>query len=159
MSEFKAIETQEQLDTIISERIGRAKDSVRKEYEGWISPKDFEGKSKAINKKVSDLTEALNNANEKIKTHEKDIAEKDGKLRAYETTSVKTRIAHEYGLSYEAIDFIKGEDEESIKKSAEALKTLVGARKQSLPMKSTEPEGNGKNAALKSMLQSMNIGG
>ena len=40
MSEFKPIETQEQLDAIISDRIKRAQETTRKEFEGFLSPED-----------------------------------------------------------------------------------------------------------------------
>ena len=62
--------------------------------------------------------------NDQIKTltdekaaFEAKLTEKDGQIAKYEIDSVKTRIAREAGLSYEAISFLQGEDEEAIKKS------------------------------------------
>ena len=41
MGDFQKIETQEQLDAVIGERIKREKETIGKKYEGYISPDDF----------------------------------------------------------------------------------------------------------------------
>lgn len=155
MSEFKPIETQEQLDSVIKDRIGRAQESVRKEFEGWISPKDFETKTQELSGKVSSLTDALNKANEEYKTAKDELAERNSKIKAYETASVKTRIANELGLSYDAINFIQGEEEDSIRKSAESLRILVGANKSVPPLKDNEPKGDSRNEAIRNLARSI----
>ena len=38
MSEFKQIETQEQLDEILKDRLKRERETTRKEFEGFLSP-------------------------------------------------------------------------------------------------------------------------
>ena len=47
MSEFKAIETQEEFDKVIGERLKREQETVRKEYEGFLSPEDVQKKYEA----------------------------------------------------------------------------------------------------------------
>lgn len=149
MSEFKPIETQEQLDTIIGERLERERKTIRKEYEGFLSPDDaakkYEGylSPEDVQKKYEGYLSP------------EEAAKKDSKIKAYETDSVKTRIAHETGLSYEAIGFLKGEDEDSIRKSAEMLKGLVGAGNVA-PLASTEQVlEDKKTAALKNTLKGL----
>ena len=44
MSDFKVIETQEQFDAAIGERLKRERDTVKKEYEGYLSPEAAEKK-------------------------------------------------------------------------------------------------------------------
>lgn len=122
---FTVIETQEQLDAIISERVARAKDSVRKEFEGWISPDALEKKTAELNSQLTGLNDQIKTLTEEKTTLESSIEEKNGKLAQYEIDSVKTKVAREYGLSYDAIEFLQGADEEAIKKSAESLKHLV----------------------------------
>ena len=139
---FEAITTQEQLDAIVQERVGRAKDSVRKEFEGWISPKDLEEKTSGLNKQITDLNKTVDGLNDKIKNHDQEIADRDTKIKAYETSSVKIRVAREKGLPYEAVEFITGEDEESIGKSADALKGLFKGAGAELP--TPNPEGSGR---------------
>ena len=91
------------------------------------------------------------------KAHEGDeqtIADLSAKNKAYETASLKSRVAHEVGLSYEWIGRISGDDEESIRKDAESLKKLVGNGAQPIPTKNTESGENvdSATASLKSVL-------
>lgn len=124
---FQTIETQEQLDQVIGERISRAKENARKEFEGWLSPDEFTSKTSEITARVEELNKQLLAAQEQIADHDKAMADKDAQLKNYEIGSVKTKIANEYGLSYNAIEFLKGEDEDSIRESAEHFKALVKA--------------------------------
>lgn len=149
MSEFKVIETQEQLDAVISERLKRERETIKKEYEGFLSPEDVAKKYEGY----------LSPDDEKTKykgyLSPEEVAKKDAKIKGYETDSVKTRIAHENGLSYDAISFLKGEDEESIKKSAEALKALMGSN-NTAPLASTESNVTGADdAAFKNVLKGL----
>lgn len=155
MSDFQVIETQEQLDAVIGERIKRERETTAKKYEGYLSPDDFKAKTADYEKQIGDLTRSLKDSNDKIASHDKEIAERDSKIKAYETASVKSRIAHETGLSYDAIDFLKGDDEDSIRKSAESLKALVGS-KPAAPL--ANPEGDSdsnKDEALRKTLKSL----
>lgn len=149
MAEFKVIETQEQFDAAIGDRLKREGDKIRKEYEGFLSPdeakKQYEGWLSPEAEK------------EKYKKHlsPEDAAKKDAKLKEYETNSVKMRIAHETGLSYEAVDYLKGEDEEAIRKSAETLKKMFGAGNVAPLASSEEPLENEKKTALKNTLRGL----
>ncbi len=127
MGDFKVIETQEQFDAAVADRIKRAKETAEKKYEGWTSPEDLEKLTADHKAKLDELNGSLNAANDKIANHDKEIADRDSKIKQYETDSVKTRVAHEMGLSYDAVTFLRGDDEDSIRKSAESLKGLVGA--------------------------------
>ncbi len=131
MSDFKVIETQEQLEEVLKDRLKREGEKIRKEFEGYLSPSDAAEKYKGY---LSPDAEK-----EKYKNYlsPEEVAKKDAKIKEYETGSVKTRIAHELGLSYDAVGFLKGEDEETIRKSAESLKSLVGASNVA-PLASTE---------------------
>ncbi len=147
MSDFKVIETQEQLDAIIGRRLEREREITKKEYENFLSPEDvtkkYEGylSPEDVTKKYKDYLSP------------EEVAKKDAQIKAYETDSAKTRIAHESGLSYEAIAFLKGDDEETIRKSAEALKHLVGNTVVA-PLASTESSVEDKKTeALKNTLK------
>lgn len=144
---FKPIETQEELDNIIKERLKRERESTQKRYEGWISPEDHQKALDASNKAFDDFKKAH-------ESDEQTIADLTAKNKAYETASLKSRIAHEVGLSYEWTDRIGGEDEESIRKDAESLKKLVGAGAQPIPTKNTEAgeDVDSGTAALRKVL-------
>lgn len=141
MSEFKTIETQEELDSIIKDRLDRNTKKitaeVTKQFEGYISP-DEQAK---LTKQIETLTAQLT---------EKDtaIADLTAKNTAYETASVKARIAREYGIPAELADRISGTNEDEYKADAENLAKFVAAgRPTAAPMFSAEPSDNGTSAA------------
>lgn len=153
MSEFKAITTQEEFDEIIKDRLERERKTVEKKFEGYMSKDEVEEKYKGY------ITE-----DEAARKYEgyispEEAAKKDAQIRSYETASVKTRIAHETGLDYDAVKFLQGDDEKSIKESAESLKKLMGTGAGAPPMFSQEPSGDGKKnkerEALKKVLADM----
>ena len=151
MADFKPIETQEELDNIIRERLAREREASNKRFEGFISPEDHKRAIAEANKSFDDYKKA----------HEGDaktIEDLNAKVKTYETASLKSRIAHEVGLGYEWIDRIGGDDEESIRKDAESLKTLVGnGATVVLPTKNMEGTGsdNGKDAALRQVVSAI----
>lgn len=151
MADFKVIETQEQLDSIIGERLSRDREAQAKKYEGYISPEDYQ-------KKVTDYEDQIKGLNKTIKDNEKIAKEAEGykaQIKKYETDSVKTRIAHEVGLPYEMAGRLKGETEDDIRKDAESLHKLVNA-KSAPPLKSDDPDNiDSTRAAMKNMLDDL----
>ena len=143
---FKPIETQEELDNIIKERLKRERESTQKKFDGWISPEDHQ-------KALDDANKAFDDFKKAHEGDEQTIADLTAKNKAYETASLKSRIAHEVGLSYEWIGRISGDDEASIRSDAESLKKLVGSGSAPLPTKSTETAvPDASTTALKSVL-------
>lgn len=146
MSEFKVIETQEQLDAVISDRIKRAQETVRKEYEGFLSPED------AAKKYAGYLSPEAEKKKYAGFLSPEEAAKKDAKIKGYETDSVKTRIAHETGLPFELASRLTGDDEDAIRKDAQAMAKLIRAGEGVPPLASSEPTTDTKKAALKNML-------
>lgn len=148
MAEFKTIETQEELDGIIRDRLARNTESVEKRFEGYISPED-------LGKKTENLTGQINTLKSQLAEKETSIADLTAKNKAYETASVKTRIAREYGIPYELAQKLSGESEEDIKKDAEVLSKFV-TKSHTAPLRSTEDgSGDSKTAAYKNLLSGL----
>jgi len=154
MSEFTAITSQEQLDAVIGDRLKRSEEKWAKKFEGYMSPDEVSAKTSELEKQLNDMTLALDGVNKKVASHEKDIAERDSKIRTYEVSAMKHRIAHENGLSFDAVDFIQGEDEDSIKASADKFKSLMG-KSHSTPAFSNEPDVSNKDVSIKKLAQSL----
>ena len=155
MADFQAITTQEELDSIIKDRLKRDREAQIKKYEGWISPEDHQ-------KAIDEANKALNDYKSAHAGDEQTIADLKAKNQEYETASLRSRIAHEVGLSYEWISRISGNDEKSIRADAESLKNLVGSQTTPapLPSRSTEtPPADATTAAYKGMLSGLNLGG
>ena len=79
MAEFKVIETQEQLDSIITARLERDRKSYAKQFEadykekGWKSPEEIEALTKDLNEQIGKLQTAAADK-------EKIIADKDAEI-------------------------------------------------------------------------------
>jgi len=144
--------TQEEVNKLVGQARLEGKEAGRKEFEGWISPDELAKQTNELNEQLTGLNDQLKTLSDEKTNLQTQLTEKDGQIAKYEIDSVKTRIARECGLSYEAIGFLQGEDEEAIKKSAESLKAIVGANK-TLPPYNNEmpPEEDGVTAAFKQM--------
>ena len=137
MAEFTPITTQEQFEAIMKDRLERERTSVAKKYEGYTLSKDAETNAK------------------KYADYDKQIAERDTRLKHYETASVKTRIAYETGLPYEMASRLSGDAEEEIRKDAEALVALIGKNKPVAPLADQESKPSGKNGAISALAKSL----
>ena len=152
MAEFTVIETQEQFDAAIKDRLNRERAKFTEQLAGYDETKS---QLESTTKQVADLTEALTAANEKIAGFDEQIKAKDSEIANYATRAAKTQIAHEMGLSFDAIEFLKGDNEDEIRKSAESLKNLVGV-KQVAPLASSDNANlDPQEAALRGMLQNL----
>lgn len=155
MGEFTPITTQEEFDAAIKDRLARAEEKFSKKYEGYMSSDDVSKLKQDYELTINGLQKAADENAKKYADYDKQIAERDARIKGYETASVKTRIAHEAGLSYDAIDFLQGDDEKSILESAEKLKRLTGANNTQPLANHDNGGGSSKDAAYKSMLQKL----
>lgn len=146
----------EEQQKIFNEQLAEREARWKKKYEGYSSPDDVKAITADKDKQIADLTKALEDSNKKIEGFTNDIADRDNRIKAYESHSVKTRIAHETGLGYDAIDFLKGDDEDTIRTSAEALKSLMGTTK-TVPPVVNEPNvtADNKKEAVRALAKSL----
>lgn len=139
MSEFNIIETQEELDKVIGERLARQKETIEKQYKSQYA--DYE----------------------QLKTssadYDKQVSELNAKIAGYETASMRTRIALQNGIPYDLAGRLVGEDEESVAEDAKRLAELIGRKEPLAPLKDTEPKIEGKDGAYKSLLDNLNLEG
>lgn len=142
MSEFTPINSQEELDKIISERIKRERESLSKKYADYD---DIKRSNDERGKQLENLTKEMKDLSDKNSQSETTINELNSKIKGYDTDSVKTRIALELGLPYGMHSRLTGDDETSIRKDAEALKAMIGSNKPNAPRKDPETSGSAKS--------------
>ena len=142
MSEFKVIETQEQLDSIIVDRVKRAKESEAKKFEGWKSPEDIEGLTKELTDKVKALEDAAAETQKQIEAKDQQIAEGN----KYRTDLEKTRIALRAGLDIKYADRLRGENTEEWEADAKELAKDFAAASKAVPPGSYEPTETGERS-------------
>ena len=137
---FTPIESQDQLDAIVGERVARAKDSARKEFEGWVSPDELTKQTADLNQKMGVLDSQVKALTEERDTLNKQLEEKADQIAKYEADSVKTKIAINAGLRMEYANRLRGETEEEWKADAEALAKDFAAAHQTPPLGNSEPK-------------------
>ena len=130
MADFKAIETQEQFDERIKERIERAEKAaekkIREEYTGWTSPDDLKALNEAHAGELSALKDAQAKELEKFAGYDEKFNTQAARIKELETDALKVRIANEKGLPASAGEFLRGDDEDAITDSADKLAKLSG---------------------------------
>ena len=135
MAEFTPINTQEEFDKAISSRIQRERETVSKQFQAQIDEQ---------NQKVSGYETQVADLNKQIESLTGQVKEMDSlksQVKAYETSSVKMRIAREVGLLFELADRLSGEDEKAIRADAEALHKLIGKNQPKAPVAGLERDG------------------
>lgn len=154
MSDFQIIETQEQLDKVIGERIRRAEQKAAEKYADY---EDLKTQNAGYVAQIAQLQSQLQAQTDKITGFEADVADLTGKVHAYETASVKTKVALELGLPYQMASRLTGDDEKAIRADAEAMKQLIGAQVPPAPIGNPEPSlGSGTGSLWAAVASQMN---
>lgn len=135
MSEFKIIETQEQFDAAIGERLKRERDASAKKYEEWTSPEALQQLKDSYEQKIKALEDAAAETQQIIADKDAQIADS----AKYRTDLEKTRIALAAGLKMEYADRLRGDTAEEWKADAEFLAKDFAAAHVTAPLGSSEP--------------------
>ncbi len=157
MAEFTPItlNTQEEVNHFMADRLERAKRTgAEEEAKKFAGFDDFKAKAEKYDSDVEALNKTIAGLRGEKEKGEARISELETKVREYETSSVKMRIAREAGLPAELADRISGSDEEAMRADAESLGKLFKSQNVA-PMYKPSGEGgaDGKDAALRGLLQ------
>lgn len=153
MAEFKVIETQEELNAIIKDRLERERNSVRKEYEEKY--KDYA----ELQSKVS----SYNDERESFEKQIKELQEKTSSIdtltqrnKQLETDSLKVKVALKNGIPFEMASRLSGDDEESLSKDAQNMAMFMQNKSPMLrdPESKAKEQGDG---AYKNLIKGLKI--
>lgn len=153
MAEFTPITTQEELDAVIKDRLNRQRASFEDKYKDFLSPEDVASTSEEYKSQIEKLTADLADATSKLSEHDAKIAERDKTIAEFQNRAIKNKVAHEFGMDWNAVDFLHGSNEDEIRESAEKLKRLTGTAVA--PMRNTEPVVDDKKASYRSLVQNL----
>lgn len=157
MSDFKIIETQEQLNEIIAERLNRAKEAAAKQYTGYMSPDEVAQQTSELSSKINTLQTQLNDSLEAEKSLKASIEAKETELNKAKLAVTREATIRKYNLSHEAAEFLTGTNTDELEANAEKLKKLSGVH-NGMPLASTEKEitkDGARHESLKAMLNEM----
>lgn len=153
MAEFKVIESQEELDRIIGERLEREKAKATKNEE------TFKTEIQSLKKTLTEKDQALADLTEKQNGHTDEVAKLNSEIAGYRLRTIKHEIAHQSGLPYELAERLTGDDEEALRADAETLKGLLGtSTKPSTPPPAFTAEkepGDARQEELKNVLDKL----
>ena len=152
MSEFKPITTQEELDSIIGERLKRQKESISKQYTDY---EDLKTKNVDLEKELTELKKSIESSASSKTELEKQIEELTGKVKAHDLSSLKIKYALENGIPYHLAGRISGDDEDSIKADAESLSDFFKSQTPPPPLKNTEKKVSGEDVAYQNILKAL----
>ena len=152
--EFTPIETQEQFDAMVKDRVERAKKSAAKEFETQL--KDLEQLKESVTAKeteIDTLKAKITDLEAEKKTSGESFNSMQKELSAVKLSALKQRIAIDAGIPLEMADRLNGEDEESIKEDAEKVKGFWGAKHVAPSFKTEEVPEDPAEAGFREMAQ------
>lgn len=150
MSDFKVIDSQEDFDLRIKDRLQRKEEQVRNEYEEIIENLKAENASLK-----SENSELMSNV-EKAKEKDTEIESLRGQIQGYEKSELRRKVALDNNIPYKLAERIKGDTEEDMIEDAKNLSTYFGEREIVPPLRN--PEGDsGENSALKDLLDGLDF--
>ena len=132
MADFEVIKTQEELDSIIKQRLERERTKIEKDFKSQIQALEDEKKS-IIQEKEKALSSV---ADLKAKAGEAEALE--NKIGEYEKRELRRKVAYEKGIPFNLADRIQGDDEDSMKADADTLSEYFKSQ-TTAPMKNLEP--------------------
>lgn len=124
MTDFKPINTQEEFDERIKERLSRAEKKIREEFKDWSSPEAIKKLKDEHSHEIESLNVHHSEALKKYEGYDEKFTAQEKKIHELEIGSMKTKIAIDKGLSLDATEFLQGDDEKSITESADRLAKL-----------------------------------
>lgn len=157
---FKAIETQEELDSIIKKRLAQKDRELEERYKEFLSPEKAEELKKGYVEEIDNLKKTITDTNEKLKGHDKIVSELTERAQKAETSLLKGKIAHDTGIPYELAGRLMGSNEEELKKDAETLASIIKPS-YTAPLRTNDIVGGNtqntqKNTAMLGLLSQLN---
>ena len=150
MTEFKVIETQEQLNAIIKARLDREKEKYADYDQLAEKIKKLETENTSLKQTITDKETSESTTASKIADLEKDVI-------TWKQKSLKQQIAMKNGLPFDLADRLQGDSEESLNEDAEHLASLVNVKNYTQPLADKEPnlEINSVDAAWRDVVKNL----
>lgn len=150
MTEFKVIETQEQLNAIIKARLDREKEKYADYDQLAEKIKKLETENTSLKQTITDKETSESTSLTRISELEKDVT-------TWKQKSLKQQIAMKNGLPFDLADRLLGDSEESLNEDAERLASLVNVKNYTQPLADKEPnfESKGTDAAWRAVVKNL----
>ncbi len=152
MSDFKVIDSQEDFDLRIKDRLQRKEEQVRNEYEEIIE--NLKAENESLKSENTSLLENIDKAKEK----DNEIESLKGQILGYEKSELRRKVALDNNIPYKLAERIKGETEDEMIQDAKSLSSYFEEKEIVPPLRN--PETNtGVDGALKDLLDGLDMEG
>lgn len=128
MSEFKTIETQEELDKIIKKRLEQKDREVAEQYKDYLSPDDAKAMKADYEKQIEDAKKLVTEAQEKLKTYDDTVSQLTKRAETAEVSLLKNKVAIENNVPIKLASRLVGTTEEELKADAQSFMEGLGTR-------------------------------
>lgn len=154
MSDFKVIESQEELDRILKDRLDRAEKKAKEEMQGLID--SLKSENACLKEENTNYQKQLEGVKEKDVT----ISTLEGEIESYKKAELRRKVAIKNDIPYTLADRIIGDDEESMAEDAKRLAEFVGKKDYVPPLRNYEDKNqDNMDGALKDLLNNLNTEG
>ncbi|MBR7179456.1 MAG: DUF4355 domain-containing protein [Oscillospiraceae bacterium] len=117
---------------------------------------EFDSRVKELYGDVNDLQGRITTLTGERDAHADTIAQLQTKVKGYEMTALKAKIAKEKGIPAEMADRLTGEDEKGLRADADTMAANLRAFKGAAPLHNPEPaEPDANTAGMKTMLSEL----
>lgn len=132
-NEFKVIESQEQLDSIIKGRLDRNDEKHESEK------KELRSEIQSLKEQVSNLTDASDQKEAKIEELNSQLSDRDNELEDFRVKEMRNDLAYEHGIPRNFSDRLKGSTREEIEADAKDMAETFRNMRPDPPTKDNEP--------------------
>lgn len=152
---FTPINTQEELDAIITARVERERTAVAKQYADY---EDLKKQNETLKQQLADSKTSAADA-------DKRIAELTTQIKGFETDALKLKVAQEIGVPLSLRDRLQGNTEDEIREDAQKFIGYIGESQSKQTKRAPEPNPEpgavaaSTDAGLMSMVRNLNFGG
>lgn len=162
---FTPINTQEEFDAALKDRLSRQEQKIRAEYaeqegkirEEYSDYEDLKKRSATWDAEKETLEKSIADSKKDYEDLNAKYTQATGRVAELETDALKVEVTIEKRLPVELKEYLKGTTKEEIEKSAERLaKFARGGQTPPLADPEGDPPKDRKKAAIRQMLKEMN---
>lgn len=148
--EFQAITSQEQLDSVIGERLRRQKEQFEEEIKEYKALKEI---NKKLQAELEQKNQFIEESKKETSMRTEDYEKLEKELSSLKLQQLKQKIAINNGIPLDLANRLSGEDEETLLEDAKTLSQFINSNPAPQPLKSVEDTNvNDKDMAYRQLL-------
>ncbi len=153
---FKTIETQEELDAILKDRLERQS----KKYEGYLSPDEVKKLKHGYEEKLNSQPSyegytSPDDLNQIKADYDKTISDLTDENTKLKTTALKQDIAYEYKIPRDMASRLNGTTEEELRKDADTLSSYISASTKVAPLADPSINSSGGKSEIHNLISQL----